>query len=681
MVKYIFMNGGMKIKSKAVLPVLLLLQFIVSHVAAAPLTFNGTVSYKHDEEDENTTRVAQSTNLSFDHELNPAMRLDETIRYTTSWEEGEETESIAPTLDYEILNDIFQLELSGTANKQRNSDQNNRSSRSWESRWRSTWEKELWPVVQLNYGQNFSEDDQDPRGIDIKSTISGFDIDWDLLLANVYYSIDQTDSDDYVADSNNLSTNEIARFSTEKGFWDDRFRITFLEQYTKTSQEFTSKVGTTGFALVPVIISEIRGKNDYDQDEPDEPEWDELTSGLPTAIHDQKYNLALRVDSQQVNEIYIYTAEDLTDDANLFQWDLYTSSNGVDWMLQQTAVPLSYDLQSQRFELRINEVNSRYIMLVEEEIPTNDDFSINSVEAFSYLAGAVGEEVTTETETTNYLTDASVNWRLTTDLLLIYTFALEDGTTAVDEDIDRTSHTASFRWNPTDLFSSTVTASETQEQQGAEDETTTRSYAASMSSQILPTLDVNLGVTRNENYEAGEKSSTSHNYNLFSTATFFPDLSSSLDLVYTTTRDEETDELTQNFNSSLKLTARLNPKLTVDFSEIYTSASGDESTWSTISRVNVSWRPSDILSMNAAGSKEWESDDSSPVLYNLNMALAPTKKTQTTLGYNHAETSDDYNMSWNWTINRIFSMRLTCNYQDSDDDNSFIYEGLLTVRY
>ena len=397
-------------------------------------------------------------------------------------------------------------------------------------------------------------------------------------------------------------------------------------------------------------------------------------------VHGERYNLAIQVDSQQVDTIYVYTATDLTDDANLFQWEVYYSDNGTMWFLSPPSPAPTYNNTFNRFELDITQLNSRYIMLVEKDIPTSADFDITRVEAFTRVAGIVGDEFTSRIETKNYLADSTLGWRIFPDLKFTYNLILEDGETAAGDDIDRTYNSGSLLWTPSLMFSSTLTASESRKQTGDEDEDKTRFYSAGFSSQLLPTLDVNVNVTKNDSYEDDKKTDTGYNYNFYMTAILFPDLSSNLDVVYITNRDEETNQLSQDFNSTLKFTARITPGLTIDLTENYTTSHAETETWTAFSMASVNWRPSDILSFQVIGVQRWEKDDSIPFLYYADVTIAPTYKTQLNLSYNHGETSDDYAANFTWTINKIFSVNAFTTYVD-DEDSQFAYGSQLIVRY
>jgi hypothetical protein len=681
-------RGG--IKYNGIIYALLLLFFFCDDtvVQGKPLSFIGTGTYQHTEDEGSETQVSQSTTLEFDQPLTPVMRIDETVRYTTTFNGGRETEAITPSLDYQINNDLFYFDLSGTWNKLRNSERSDLTSNNWQGRWISNWQKELWPMVQLNYGASSTKDDESPSRIDTESTFSGFNIDWDLLLAKVYYNIDLNETDNFVASSNDKSTNQLARLTTEKAFWQDRLNVSFLGQYTNNAQDFETKIDSGGSALVPLRIESRGGQAQFPRQPDDDPYWDDLTSFPNTVPHiapDDRYNIAIfQLSPQPVNAFYIYTATDLGEteagNLNLFQWTVYTSDNGTNWSEKGQATSQIYDSTLQRFEIEIPQVTAKFVMLVEDHIPTDADFNITRVEAFTRVSGDPGQKITRNTTYYTYLGDTSLRFLITPDLNWTYNLIVEDGETAVGDDISRTYNATSLIWSPTLLFSSTLSASESKDQIGDEDEDKTRFYALSFSSLLLPTLDMNYGVTRSDTYEADVKTNTSYNYNMFLTALIFPDLTSNLDLAYITDRDEETDDTSQDFNSTLKFTARLNPAMTVDLTERYNTSNAEESTWTAASLIGVSWRPSDILSMQVGAGQEWQSDESSDFTDYLTVTIAPTYKTQLNVSYSHSQSSDDYSASYNWTINRIFSMHAYCTYID-EDETEFAYGGQFVIRY
>ncbi|OKY74846.1 MAG: hypothetical protein BM485_11455 [Desulfobulbaceae bacterium DB1] len=694
------MKAGITQQSIVAVFLTLLMALIADCAHAKPITFNGTASYSKEEDESGTSSFNQNTTLNFDQTLTPVLGLDESVRYSTSYEEDRDTESIAPTVNLQLNNDIFYLDLSGTSQQMRNSESSNLDNKNWQSRWRSNWQKDYVPVIQFGYGQSQTIDDEDPARIDSKNNNSDMMVDWDLLVGKIYYTINKNISDDYAANSTNTATNQYLRLTSDKSLWQDRVNISFQGQYSSNKQNFSADLGSSGTVLGPrVTITDMRGVVDFDDAKM--PEWEkDMASPLPQVTSLRRYNLAVKLDApQQVNVLYLYTDKDLSADAALFRWDVYQSSDGKKWTAQTPSPLPIYNRTMQRFELEIPEQHARYIMLEERQIQLLEDFNITNVQAVPIITGTAGQKVESESETTHYTADTGISWKITEAWMTGYSLTLEDGETALGDDIDRTANSAYLSWVPVDFFSSRMSASESRSQEVADDpEEKGRSYAVSCASQLLPTLDMDLGVTRSENYEDDALIDSGYNYNAYFTALLFPDLTSTLDLVYFTSREEETDLFSQDYSQTLRFIARLTPGLTTELAGIYSTSRGETDSWSKGANLTVSWRASDILAMSVSGTQTWESDDSTPFLYNMTISLAPTYKTQLSLGYSHQEETDSYNANYTWILNDIFSLQFYANYVDrkesdsetgrvsrffNDDrnDSRLAFGGQLNVRY
>ncbi len=648
--------------------------------SATPVSFTGTVTHSHKEDGEDITSIDQNTTLNLDQQLTTVMQLTENIRYNSSWEGSTNTESIAPTLSLLINNDIFDFDLTGTATNRRTTDGPNRNNHSWESRINSTWDKILWPELQFIYGQSYAEDDQKPQVIDFESSHTGFDVDWNILVADIFYSYDDQTSENLVTQSEGSNTSQVARFDTQKSFLDRAIDTTFSYQFSTTTRDFSAKVNTSGFVLEPIVINESRGANDYD-DPPQDVDWNaDLVSPLPEVLRDEIYHLAIETLADAPNVLYLYTDEDLTDEAHLFQWQVYTSADGISWTRVTPDATHTYETLRQRFEVTLPTVTQRYTMLVEQLVPTTVDFSIINIEGYKKVVGNIGDTITNSTKTDTHQTNASVSWQLNPDLTFSSIFSFEEGK-GDDFDYDEINTNSSLAWTPTEFISTSANIGETRDDRSDEAESIKRSYGLSLSTQILPTLDINSAVTRSDDYEDGNKISTRYNYSILTSAILFPDLNATLDLGYLTNKDEESGDTNKDFNSNLILTARLFPDLTATLEEKYTESRSTDVSRTTGSRIILSWRPSDILSVNTNWSKEWENGEGQPDRYNITIGMAPTSKVQLNMAYSHSETNDSYSLSTNWHINDIFTVFAGANYKDPSTGDAFIYQTMLTVRY
>ena len=608
------------------------------------------------------------------------MLLSENIRYTSSWEGSKNNESITPSLSLLINNDIFGFDLTGTSNSTRSTEGPNRSNNSWESRINSNWDKIFWPNFQFNYGQTFADDDLKTKVIDVESSHTGITVDWEILILSAFYSYDTNDNKDFVDQSDNTSTIQVARFDTQKSFLDGDLDTTLSYLFSTTTQDFTAKVDDDGFVLLPLTVNQYKGANDY-EDQPEDIDWnDDLSSPLPMVMHDESYHLAIETVSDEPDVLYLYTDKDLTDEAHLFQWQVYTSDDGISWTRVTPDASHIYETIRQRFEVTLPAVSQRYTMLVEQLVPTLEDFSIISIEGFKKVVGTVGTTITDKRKTDIQQANASLSWQLSPQLTLSSNVSLEDST-GTNSEYRETNVSGSLLWRLSEFTTSTVNIGESNEERTDLPESMQRNYGLTVSSQILPTLDINSAVTMSHDYEEKEKVNTRINYSFLTSAILYPDLNASFELNYLTNKDDLTDETKKDFSSSLIITARLFPDLTATLDEKYNESRSTHVSRTLESRIFFTWRPADILSVNGNLRKKRENGEGQPVNYSLTIGMAPTPKVQLNMNYTHADKSDAVDVSANWHVNDIFTVYTSAGYQDPSSGDAVTYKCMLTMRY
>ncbi len=514
----------------------------------------------------------------------------------------------------------------------------------------------------------------------MESSHTGVTVDWNILILDAFYSYDDLVSEDFVAQSERCSTSQLARLDTEKSFLDNTIDTTFSYQFRTTSSDFTATVDDGGFVLIPIVINQSKGSNDYD-DHPQDVDWNaDLVSPLPIVISEESYYLAIETLTDDPDVLYLYTDEDLTDKAHLFQWQVYASDDGTTWTRVTPDATHIYETLRQRFEVTLPVVTQRYTMLVEQLVPTLDDFSIINLEGFKKVMGNVGSTIKESSTSDTHQANASLAWRLSPDLTLSSNFSLEDGS-GNDIDHQQTNSNSSLRWTLTEFTSSTLNIGETREQRTDEPEFIKRSYGIVLSSLILPTLDINSALTLSNDYEDKDKTKTRYDYSFLTSAILYPDLNASLNLNYLTTKDETNGDTKKDFSSTFTVTARLFPDLTATFDESYNESRSIDVSRSIESKILLTWRPSDILSANANFIKTREDGQWQPEKYNIIIGIAPTSKVQLTMGYDHSETENTYNITTNWHINDIFTVYAAARYKDPSTGDALTYNTILTVRF
>lgn len=665
--------------------------FCASWTAAAPFYFNGNWTYRDSQEGEQRESYLQTYGLNLRQNLSDAFSLQEVVRYNRNWEEGSgTTELLEPSMDFNVNNYLFRLDLSGRFSEKRSSASNNITSKSWDGTWTSAWQKHYWPTVRLSIGQDFQEDDQSPRQSDFASIDRAANIGWDLDIAQLTYNYTWRKNTNNVNDSENISTTNFARLDTAKTFWNNRLNLGFAQQYINNRTENTVVGLATGIALIQNTLSQtLYGIDSSPLSNADNPLVGNaaLSDGNldATAVTSdpRDLNLAMKVDFKEVDLIYVYTRDDQSAAAANYQWNIYSSSDATNWSFEVTNAAFTYSAAQKRFEINAPSLKKLYVKVVAvAPTPTGTNVDFTELETYDSTFASVGQKITTEQETTSHLSDINLGLRVSPRVNLAYSLSMEAQRSSTSPEQDRRTQSGSLNWNPSQYLASSLNINESRFEAGDDPAITNRSYSLNFISPPIPTLNISLGATHNDSYEGDSKISSSNIYSFYTTAALYPDLDSNLELTYATTKANTAETKTKNFTSSLTVTARLNPKITADLRGTFANTRTDTSTDSASAAFGVSWRASDLLSLRTTVSETFVENSSDITDLTLNMSLAPTSKNQLTLtsGLNKAEsTNENYSLNWRWAVSRFMSTLSSAAYRSSADGDD--WSVLMQLRF
>jgi hypothetical protein len=196
----------------------------------------------------------------------------------------------------------------------------------------------------------------------------------------LYYRGSFRNTDLRLSDTTLKETVHNGRVNYSNNWW--RRRITFGADYSITNQEVetsTTGIGEIGLRVFPFVGLSVLS---------DTPENVVLTSnpalidgnleagaginlGLPSPGGDARpRNMGMDfLVATEINTLYVSVDRDVAQVADAYSWRIYTSdddpSDGVQiWALRQTVSPAVYSPTFNRFEIRITNVNTRYIKVV-----------------------------------------------------------------------------------------------------------------------------------------------------------------------------------------------------------------------------------------------------------------------------------------------------------------------------
>ncbi len=669
--------------------VMLSLSFTSAVAWSRPIGLSGSWLYTRTGDGTTSKNLLQYYNIDFGYDLSESMDWSGSFRYTRNWNNGRLSELYTPVVSLNTRNDIFDLGLSATAVEQRLSDSPDTSSKTWQANWKSKWDKPLWPALRGYFGQTWSTDDQRPKTTDTESFYNGIDADWSWGVLKTAYSYYYSDSKDKVNDSKSSTSRHMVSARAAKGFLDNRLNVSLSQNFSYYLTEATAHTGATGTALIEDNIVQAYAGNDTTPNT----DLPAVNSGLTndsttdiaySAAPGETTNIAIRMDFIRVDRIYLYTTTDLgATNASGFLWGVWTSPDGNTWTQQVTAQAYSYNSSSRRFEIPVSGIKARYIKLAAVQ-PLTSTVNFSEIKAYEEISGS--GLVTSSRTYKDYSTDASVNYRPMDKVTLAYSLSLDFARPSGGVNTDRINQTGSLSWRPKESITSNLSITDSLQKDSGQPDSRTRAYSLNVITFPLDTLDVSTGVTRNETYEGGTKTATTDSYSIYTTAALFPDLNAGLDLVYTSADNLSSGTNTDSYNSRLNLTARLTPRITVDFYGGYIVSKSDTGdTDSTDTNLNLSWRPSDVLSFRASGYSNWASGHDNTRGGSLTIAWAATEKTQLSFGYSYAYstvTTQTYNAFWSWRISRYLSTNVNGSYKIAEaGENSWTVSGQLTARF
>jgi len=682
-----------------ILPVLLCLWLSLAgsgvEMAYSAQSLTATVTHQDSSSDGESQRSNITYALNLGQEVTEAISLNETLRYTRNRTEGRTTETIDPSLRFILKNDIFGWELFGSATERRDSTSANRTRQAWESAVASNWQKRFWPGVRLSYGEDYAEDDEDPKTTDAKNSKESATVDWDLELFKAYYNFSRDRDLDKASGGRTKNTSHFGKLETGSSLLDDRLEWGLTQQYTLSRSESSTAASSSGIAEIKRTASQVLSGRD---DTPLEMTSGELTfnskltdtdtestAGISTNGNDDPpLNIAVKLNFSQVDTIYLYTVDDESARASGFRFDLYVSnvSDGSTWQKAATDLSFTYSVNRRRFEISTGDRSHLWIKLVVTDSPFQE-ISFTEVELYDLVATSSGA-VQSFSETTTTLTDVNVSYLVTSSLDIAYSLSVEYGEYSSGVDYNRRSQTGGVRWAPFRLLTSSLEFNETREQNGSEPDVINRRYGVNLHSPPLPTLDLTLNASRQDSYLGQDLQKMAYDVGFYTAAALYPDLDGNLDLTYRRTKDDQTGALGREYGSRLVLTARLIPEVTLSGQGEYQRRKAESVVDTIDSTVNCNWRVSDILSLNVSGKKSWEEGVSQGESATFALAVAPTDRLQASFSASYSKSeqrSNSYSGFVSWALGPNLTFQLNSSYATSGDEESWTVRAQMVANF
>jgi hypothetical protein len=654
------------------------------------------------EEQEDISTYSQRYHLQWAPQISRALFFDANMNYSDSWARGAGSRQLlSPTANLMVRNDLFQAELNGLLNKTKNSDISNKTETTWEGALRSNWEYPFWPELSATFGQNRSRDDRELPLFDRYRDWLELTAQWNYSDFETYYSYYKQNREDDVDGSALDEARHLGRIDYQRLLFAGKGNVSFSQQISTEKSNFTAALHDGSANIIVPLSRGISGVDNI-------PETGALPSNpalIDGNLEDTAFtirlhetaNIGVKADFQTVDILYVYTPElepAMLNETAAIGWDLYASSNGIEWQLIRKNPATSYDPERFRYNVAVGGTQAIYLKLVVTAWPLLVDIPITEIRAFRSESGT-GTDLNEEQDYTRYLTDFNLRYNPTAATQISYSLVWDNSEYSNGgNDRDRLFQSANFRWFYNRYFTPSLTINNTDTKNARIEDTIRRSYGLTVESHPLQNLEGSLSLTRNETFEDSVLTNSNHTISLLSFARLYPDLDSTLDINLIINNDE-LDEGGGNeaFGIRWTLTSRLRESLiadliteyganTLDFTEV--SSDNDSGGRTTL---NINWRPSDLVSLLVNGSQgygeRWSNYQS--FLLNGQLSVIRTSKMQLILGYRINSTKDDtlhgFNCNWTWNISQYLSSRSNGNYILTDDGTVWTLSTRLTATF
>lgn len=544
------------------------------------------------------------------------------------------------------------------------------------------WRPVDYPELRITYSRTNLYDEahmfQDSTTDRVLSTLQ-----YEYKGLDLRYQPSYTETTDRIESLDIESFTQNARATYSGSFFRDRISLSGNYEITHNKTKITDQGGTgeVSFPLFPLLgLSAI-------DDTPDEGALDPnaalingiltasagINLGLPPPGGDTRpRNMGLDfVNASEMNTLFVWVDRELPAEiADSYSWDIYTSTDNENWTLVTTVFPAPFGPFQNSFEIRFQNVTSRYVKAVTRPlavtVPGASGFpDIFVTELQATLRKSAGE-VTGETTRTLQNGSVDMRARLLDHPSLFYEFSFF--VTDVDPP-SRTSYTMTNGLSVSHRFSRKLSASGRVAREDSDDDIVKRDaylYTASLTADPLKTLrHVLLFTGRNE--DVSEESQDSYFLFLRNTARLYRGIDVFVNGGFGRTKsgaDLEQDSYTLNFGASFVPNRKLT--LTLNFNGTRSERTGggrpDETTDDRRGDAGLSYRPFQNVYLTASVSRV-EKQDRKDTLQNyaLNWSPFPSGALRFNFAFNQALTTDDDaktrstipSLRWNVT-NRIF---------------------------
>ncbi len=532
--------------------------------------------------------------------------------------------------------------------------------------------KQPWPRLDLRFGGTSSKVTE---GVSDRTNNAIFQLseDYTISLLKLSYRFNRNLNWAHTEESFTTTDNHDAGIDITKNLFGGALAFTVNHQVSLVDRSQEIDVVAGQIIKDSVSISESASGTDISPGT----DWPTgSTTVLGADISSKKdMNLVFSTLSPKVNIIEIYVSSPIdVADRNQFTFQIWASDDKSLNYTQVLPSPVvtyneSITAGDDWFELQTEDITKQYIKVVVTDVPdppldpaiTVTDFKVYGTRKATKTGTEKDKSKSSDFKTYfNLVAKPAMNWRISNNFSHVLQM-VDPGTTQTD-----LSDNVSVGWSPNKFFQPILSLSQTLTKADDETETTlTKYYTFKVASQPIYTLDLSLGMGRDETYKNAEKETVGNSLFFTIDSQIFPDLSASANTTYSKNTQLSDGTSSSALSLDLSSNARLTPKLTLDLSCQLSSAETEPLTY----EVDLSWRPSDIFSCTVdytAGTDQ---------TFSIRPSWRPSRALQFSSAFSfEQEDGGSFNLQYKWLISNYLSLNLGYDW----DPDQWDWNGRLT---
>lgn len=552
-----------------------------------------------------------------------------------------------------------------------------------------------WPNVSISYNIATSEDHESPKMLDsVTSNISAglgksfYFLDTD---ARAGYSFTQNMTEDKISQTTSENPSHSVNGDLSRSFLENKLRASAnlgyqIRESTTESTGAPSRFdvgisGNTGWAYFnPALPTSITLTSEPELIDNPPPAIDTTPvtfasacgGGTTIDLNCANWNIGTGfLFSQSIHLIYVYITTTPFEETNIasiysFGWDVYTSSDNITWTLVASPAQ-TYNATLNRFELNFTETSALYFKVVNTAGNGATDINVTEIQAVGFLLSSPRQSVTQDS--TSQSGGLSLSYRPTERLSLGFSLSYDKSEQSVQGGTDSESISNSYGANANyvaiprylNIFAN-FSATSSEYSSVTDTENTTSSYAVSLSSSPLDTVNLGLTFNHSESETDGERVSESESASFNSSIMVYRGVDLNFSTVMSSSESFQSD--TQSDSTSYNTNLRLVPwqSLSIILNNSRTSAttdapSGKTSSETTATSVDFSFTPTRRLYLSGRFNIEPTESQSYALTF------SPTNKIYVSLNYYNDDSSGTVSMggNLNWQVLRRLSVGAVYN--------------------